>query len=133
MHLLVVRQPHGRLWRAQQPAMPVIGILSNPSHNALPAAFALFHRGLKDAGYVEGQNVAIEYRFADGQVDRLPALATDLVNRKVDVLVAMANAAALAAKTVTTAIPVVFVIGGDPGEAGPSRKFQSTRRQHHRS
>ena len=104
--------------RAQQSALPVIGILSNPSRNALPAAFASFHRGLKDAGYVEGQNVAIEYRFADGQVDRLPALATDLVNRKVDVLVAMANAAALAAKAVTTTIPVVFVIGGDPVKLG---------------
>jgi putative ABC transport system substrate-binding protein len=68
--------------RAQQPAMPVIGILSNPSRNALPAAFAAFDRGLKDAGYVEGQNVAIEYRFADGQVDRLRALATNLVNRR---------------------------------------------------
>ena len=104
--------------RAQQPAMPVIGILSNPSRNALPAAFAAFDRGLKDAGYVEGQNVAIEYRFADGQVDRLRALATDLVNRKVDVLVTMANAAALAAKAVTTTIPVVFVIGGDPVKLG---------------
>jgi putative tryptophan/tyrosine transport system substrate-binding protein len=104
--------------RAQQPAMPVIGILSNPSRNALPAAFASFDRGLNDAGYVEGQNVAIEYRFADGQVDRLRALATDLVNRKVDVLVTMANAAALAAKAVTTTIPVVFVIGGDPVKLG---------------
>ena len=104
--------------RAQEPARPVIGILSNPSRNTLPDAFASFHRGLKDAGYVEGQNVRIEYRFADGQVDRLPALATDLVNRKVDVLVAMANAAALAAKAVTTTIPVVFVIGADPAKLG---------------
>jgi putative tryptophan/tyrosine transport system substrate-binding protein len=104
--------------RAQQAAMPVIGILSNPSRNALPAAFASFHSGLKDAGYVEGQNVAIEYRFADGQVDRLPELAADLVNRKVDVLVAMANSAALVAKAVTTTIPVVFVIGGDPVKLG---------------
>jgi putative ABC transport system substrate-binding protein len=109
--------------RAQQPAMPLIGILSNPSRNALPAAFASFHRGLKDAGYVEGQNVRIEYRFADGQADRLPALATDLVNRKVDVLVAMANAAALAAKAVTTTIPVVFVIGGDPAKLGLVESF----------
>jgi putative tryptophan/tyrosine transport system substrate-binding protein len=104
--------------RAQEPARPVIGILSNPSRNALPTAFAAFHRGLKDARYVEGQNVAIEYRFADGQVDRLPALATALVNRKVDVLVAIANAAALAAKAVTTTIPVVFAIGGDPVKLG---------------
>jgi putative tryptophan/tyrosine transport system substrate-binding protein len=109
--------------RAQEPARPVIGILSNPSRNALPAAFASFHRGLKDAGYVEGQNVRIEYRFADGQVDRLPALATDLVNRKVDVLVAVANAAALAAKAVTMTIPVIFVIGGDPAKLGLVESF----------
>ncbi len=109
--------------RAQQHVPPVIGILSNPSRNALPAAFASFHRGLKDVGFVEGQNVAIEYRFADGQVDRLPAFATDLVNGKVDVLVAIANAAALAARAATTTIPVVFVIGGNPVKLGLVESF----------
>src|SRR6516165_2193227 len=87
--------------RAQQhPTGPLIGFLSNASRRTLTEGLPAFHRGLAEAGYVEGQ-VAIEYRFADGQVDRLPALAADLVNRNVAVLVVITNAAARAAKAAT--------------------------------
>jgi putative ABC transport system substrate-binding protein len=103
---------------AQQPTKRLIGVLSNPSGDSFEALFPAFHRGLSESGYVEGQNVAIEYRFADGRVDRLPDLAADLVNRNIAVLVAFTNPTALAAKLATTTIPIVFIIGGDPVKLG---------------
>jgi putative ABC transport system substrate-binding protein len=99
--------------RAQQPMTPVIGFLS-PSTGS-PSAF---RQGLKDIGYVEGQNVAIEYRWAEGQFDRLPALAAELVGRRATVILAGGGAAALAAKAASSTIPIVFVTGGDPVKLG---------------
>ena len=104
---------------AQQPAMPVIGLLSSVPFETRRAQLAAFHRGLREAGYVEGQNVAIEYRSADNQSSRLPTLAADLVERGVSVIVTIGgDATARAAKSATTAIPVVFVSGNDAAKIG---------------
>src|SRR6516164_2570078 len=104
--------------RAQQAAMPVIGFLSAPSAAPYMQYVAAIHQGLKEAGYVEGQNVRFEYRWADGHYDRLPALAGDLVRRRVDVIAATGGPAALAAKAASVTIPIVFRIAADPIAAG---------------
>jgi putative tryptophan/tyrosine transport system substrate-binding protein len=107
--------------RAQQPTMPVVGFLSTySSSDAFAQHFlAAFHQGLKQAGYVEGQNVAVEYRWAGNEYERLTALAVELVRRQVNVIVTgSASLGVLAAKTATTTIPIVFLMGGDPVRLG---------------
>jgi putative ABC transport system substrate-binding protein len=109
--------------RAQQPVRPVIGFLSALSEASVAPQLAGFRRGLGEVGFVDGQNVAIEYRWADGQYDRLPALAADLVRRSVSLIVAQAPPAALAVRAATTTIPIVFVVGFDPVAAGLVASF----------
>jgi putative tryptophan/tyrosine transport system substrate-binding protein len=103
--------------RAQQAAMPVVGYLSSQGPSEDSQLIAAFHQGLRRLGFVEGQNVAIEYRFGEGQYDRLPALAADLVRRQVAIIAAVGTAA-LPARAATTMIPIVFSVGVDPVESG---------------
>ena len=104
--------------RAQQPAMPVIGYLNNGSPEADASRLTGLRRGLNQSGYVEGRNLVIEYRWAGNQADRLPALAADLVQLRVAVIVTPGLVATLAAKAATTSIPIVFLVGNDPVQLG---------------
>jgi putative ABC transport system substrate-binding protein len=104
--------------RAQQPAMPVIGFLHPDSPDGLTARLRGFRQGLKDSGYVEGENVTVEYRWAENQLDRLPAFAADLVRRRVAVIATIGPPSAFAVKAATTTIPVVFIVPEDPVRLG---------------
>jgi putative tryptophan/tyrosine transport system substrate-binding protein len=104
--------------RAQQPAMPVIGFLDIRPSDAMSDRLRAFRQGLKDTGYAEGENLAIVYRFAENQIDRLPALVAELVNRQVAVIAATVATATFAAKAATTTIPIVFLVGDDPVRLG---------------
>ena len=105
--------------RAQQPAMPVIGFVHLTSLDETREYLAAFHRGLGDTGYIEGRNVAIEYRWGQGQNDRLPMLLAELVRRQVSVIVTLESTlGALAAKAATQTIPIVFMQGADPIRIG---------------
>ena len=104
--------------RAQQPALPVIGFLDPRTPDAISDRLRAYRQGLKESGYVEGENVTIVYRWAEGQLDRLPELAADLVRRRVNVIAASAQPSAIAAKSATTTIPIGFIVAEDPVRLG---------------
>src|SRR5437762_9938715 len=104
--------------RAQQPAMPVVGYLDSRSPEAVADRLRGFRQGLKESGYIENENVAIAYRWAENQPDRLQELATDLVRRRVAVIATGGPAATFAAKAATSTIPILFLVGDDPARLG---------------
>jgi putative ABC transport system substrate-binding protein len=108
---------------AQQPAMPVIGFLHTASPDGNADRVRAFREGLKETGFVEGENVAVDYRWADNQVERLPALAMEMIRRRVAVIAAIGNNPAFAAKTATTTIPIVFLASEDPVRLGLVTSF----------
>ena len=119
--------------RAQQLETPTVGCLINGSRRDTESLIAPFHNGLRDLGYIEGQNVAIEYRWAEGHYERLSALAAELIDLRVAVIAALNGASsALAAKAVTNSIPIVFQTGGDAAELELCRKSEPAGRQPHR-
>src|SRR5262245_337560 len=103
---------------AQQPAMPVVGFLDARSQDAVRERLRAFRQGLKVNGYIEGENVTITYRFAENQIDRLPALAADLVRQRASVIATAGDDVAVAAKAATTTIPIVFIASQDPVKLG---------------
>src|SRR5262245_18232110 len=116
--------------RGQQPAMPLAGFLHPSSRDGYASRVPAFRQGLKDEGFIEGENLAIEYRWADNQIDRLPVLATELVQRRVTVIATGGIPATLAAKAASTTIPIVFLVGDDPVKLGlvTSRPLQPIRK-----
>jgi putative tryptophan/tyrosine transport system substrate-binding protein len=103
-----------RIARAQQPAMPIVGFVTGRSPEDSARLGAAFRKGLNQTGYVDGQNVMVEYHWLEGQYNRLPSLMADLVGRRVAVIAALVNAASLAAKAATTTTPIVFLVAEDP-------------------
>jgi ABC-type uncharacterized transport system substrate-binding protein len=116
--------------RAQQPALPVVGFIRVGSADASARFAAAFRKGLNETGYIEGQNVTVEYHWLQDQYNRLPALMADLVRRQVAVIATPGNQPALAAKAATATIPIVFGVGGDPVQAlqGDDANLQSSER-----